>query len=96
MLCAQEIANQSKVDQFLTTESEFKRAAFRDSKDAQDSQDNAIFVTADVGLDDLPKPQGFQHPAQATYLFYRGFDAVVITVHLFWMNVEKLQQEKLC
>jgi len=32
---------------------------------------------------------------QAVYISYKGFDAVVITVHLSWTNKEKRKKEKL-
>jgi len=40
------------------------KAAFLDSSDGQD---NAIFATSDVEVEDMPDPQGFQHPAQEAY-----------------------------
>jgi len=89
--CVQEIASQERVDAFLSGESLFTRAAFIDSTD---SQDNAIFVQAKVGLRDLPDPEGFQHPPQAVYLYSRGFDATLVTVHLSWKNLEWREKEK--
>ena len=47
-----------------------------------------------IGLEDIVDPEGFQHPPQAAYVSYRGFDAVVVSVHLSWTNVAKRQQEK--
>ena len=92
MLCVQEIANQDKVNQFLTIENRFTKVAFRDSADGQD---NAIFCTPSVGLEDIPDPEGFQHPAQAAYIWYGGFDAVIVTVHLSWTNISLREKEKL-
>lgn len=47
-----------------------------------------------VGQNDIPDPQGFQHPSQAVYVFRGGFDAVVVTVHLTWSDEEKREKEK--
>jgi endonuclease/exonuclease/phosphatase family metal-dependent hydrolase len=91
LLCVQEIASRGKVDQFLASERGFSWAAFVDSPD---SQDNAIFGTSGVGHEDLPDPQGFQHPAQAAYVWAGGFDAVVVTVHLSWTNTTLREKEK--
>lgn len=92
VLCVQEIADQDRVDKFLADENGFIKVAFRDSGDGQD---NAIFCTISVGLTDITDPEGFQHPAQAVYIWYGGFDAVVVTVHLSWTNVTLREQEKL-
>jgi endonuclease/exonuclease/phosphatase (EEP) superfamily protein YafD len=91
VLCVQEIANQSKVNAFIADDWRLKHVAFRESADGQD---NAIFGDDRVGLADTPDPEGFQHPAQAAYIWYRGFDAVLITVHLSWTNEAKREQEK--
>ena len=91
VLCVQEIADQEHVNQFLSCEQRFTKAAFADSSDGQD---NAIFCTSSVDIKDLPDPAGFQHPAQAAYISCGGFDAVIVTVHLSWMNVLKRQREK--
>jgi endonuclease/exonuclease/phosphatase family metal-dependent hydrolase len=91
VLCVQEIANKAKVDSFLAAETLFAKVAFNDSSDGQD---NAIFTTSAVGMQDLPDPQGFQHPAQAAYVWSGGFDAVVVTVHLSWTNTAMREQEK--
>ena len=58
VLCVQEIANQTKVNQFLSSESRFGKVAFLDSSDGQD---NAIFAASDVAVEDMPDPMGF-HP----------------------------------
>ncbi len=92
MLCVQEIADQNRVNQFLADEDGFAKVAFRDSGDGQD---NAIFCRDSIGLEDIPDPEGFQHPAQAAYIMYSGFDAVVVTVHLSWTNVALREKEKL-
>jgi len=92
MLCVREIADQDNVNQFLAVENGFAKVAFRDSGDGQD---NAIFCTNSVGLEDIPDPEGFQHPAQAAYIWYGGFDAVVVTVHLSWTNIALREKEKL-
>ncbi len=91
LLCVQEIANQAKADQFLAAERGFSWAAFLDSSDGQD---NAIFGAGGVGHEDMPDPQGFQHPAQAAYVWSGGFDAVVVTVHLSWTNATLREKEK--
>lgn len=91
VLCIQEIANQEKVNAFLDAEKTYTQVAFTDSSDGQD---NAIFCSAAVGVRDLPDPQGFQHPAQAAYVWYKGFDAVVITVHLSWSDEALREKEK--
>ncbi len=92
LLCVQEIANQEHVNQFLSAEQRFTKAAFTDSSDGQD---NAIFCTASIYIKDLPDPAGFQHPAQAAYVSCGGFDAVIVTVHLSWTNVQMRQREKI-
>jgi len=92
VLCVQEIADQDKVDGFLAVENGFAKVAFTDSGDGQD---NAIFCTISVGLEDIPDPEGFQHPAQAAYIWSSGFDAVIVTVHLSWTNVALREKEKL-
>jgi len=91
IMCIQEIANQGRVDAFLSTEPCFTSAAFQDSSDGQD---NAIFAAGRVTLEDIPDPSGFQHPAQAAYVAHEGFDAVLVTVHLSWTNVALREQEK--
>ncbi len=45
-------------------------------------------------MNDIPDPNGFQHPAQAAYVAYKGFDAVIVTVHLSWTNVGLRAKEK--
>ena len=47
-----------------------------------------------MGLQDIVDPVGFQHPAQAAYVSYRGFDAVVVTVHLSWTDEDLRKAEK--
>lgn len=91
VLCVQEIANRGKVDQLLASERSFSWTAFADSSD---SMDNAIFGTTGIGREDLADPQGFQHPAQAAYVWSGGFDAVVVTVHLSWTNTTLREKEK--
>jgi endonuclease/exonuclease/phosphatase family metal-dependent hydrolase len=91
VVCIQEIADRPRVDAFLRTERSFTNVAFLDSGDGQD---NAVFATSAVGVEDIPDPQGFQHPAQAAYVFCGGFDATVVTVHLSWTNVAMREHEK--
>ena len=91
IICIQEIANKDKVKTFLTNENHFTSAAFLDSSDGQD---NAIFPTQNIEMKDIPDPNGFQHPAQAAYVAYKGFDAVIVTVHLSWTNVAMREKEK--
>ena len=74
VFCVQEIANQVDINQFLSTEQRFTKVAFADSSDGQD---NAIFCTSSIDMEDIPDPNGFQHPAQAAYVSYGGFDAVI-------------------
>lgn len=91
VLCVQEIANQKDVALFLSTEKNFDKTAFSDSSDGQD---NAIFCTSSINMEDLPDPVGFQHPAQAAYVSYGGFDAVIICVHLSWTDAALREKEK--
>jgi endonuclease/exonuclease/phosphatase family metal-dependent hydrolase len=91
VLCIQEIANQSKVDTFLLTETRFIAAAFQDSTDGQD---NAVFADGQVEMGDMPDPSGFQHPAQAAYVTCKGFDAVVVSIHLSWTDTAMRAHEK--
>jgi endonuclease/exonuclease/phosphatase family metal-dependent hydrolase len=90
-LCLQEIANADRVEVFLSDDKRFKRSAFLDSPDGQD---NAIFVDEKIALDDIADPEGFQHPAQAAYISYKGFDAVVVSVHLSWTDKDMRKKEK--
>ena len=92
ILCVQEIANKDRVDAFLANEEHFESVAFENSSDGQD---NAIFTAEWVDLQDIADPEGFQHPVQAAYVAYKGFDAVIVTVHLSWTDVEMREQEKL-
>jgi len=91
VLCIQEIANQSKINTFMSTERRFTRVAFADSPDGQD---NAILGCDAVMIQDLPDPQDFQHPAQAAFITCGGFDGTVVTVHLSWTNTARREQEK--
>jgi exonuclease III len=91
VFCVQEIANQDDVNQFLSSEQRFTKVAFNDSSDGQD---NAIFCTSSIDIEDIADPCGFQHPAQAAYVSYGGFDAVIVTVYLSLTNVEMREQEK--
>ncbi len=91
VICVQEIANQAKVDAFQAHEKHTASVAFDDSSDGQD---NAIFADRRIALEDLPDPSGFQHAAQVAYVAYKGFDAVVVTVHLSWTNATWRQREK--
>jgi endonuclease/exonuclease/phosphatase family metal-dependent hydrolase len=91
VLCIQEIANQAKVSAFQANEQHYASVAFHDSRDGQD---NAIFAGPRIALEDMPDPTGFQHPAQVAYVAYKGFDAVVVTVHLSWTSAALRQKEK--
>jgi len=91
VICVQEIANQDRVDKFLDKEDYYSSTAFLNSSDGMD---NAIFTASWIQLDDMPDPDGFQHPAQTAYVSYLGFDAVVVTVHLSWTNKEMREKEK--
>jgi exonuclease III len=90
IICVQEIAGQDNVNKFVANEG-YPFFAFADSSDGQD---NAIFCMNSVEMEDIPDPNGFQHPAQAAYVSRGGFDAVIITVHLSWTNVEMREKEK--
>jgi len=92
IICIQEIANQDRVDKFLANETHFTSAAFLNSSD---KQDNAIFSADWIEMEDIPDPDGFQHPAQAAYVAYDGFDVVIVTVHLSWTDVAMREQEKI-
>ena len=92
VLVIQEIANDSRVRTFTTTQPGYTRAAFADSSDGMDK---AIFVSNAVTLEDIAlEPTDFQHPAQAALISYGGFDAVILTVHLTWTNLEWREREK--
>jgi len=91
VICVQEIANRERITSFLSTEKGFSQAAFLNSSDGQD---NAIFTSPSVTIKDIPDPSGFQHPVQAAFVSYKGFDAVIVTVHLSWTNVAMREQEK--
>lgn len=91
ILCVQEIANQDRVDTFLANEGDLTTAAFQNSSDGQD---NAIFAADWVQLQDIDDPEGFQHPSQAAYVAYKGFDAVILTLHLSWEDLELREIEK--
>lgn len=91
LLCIQEIANSDRVNKFVQEEG-FRKYAFKDRP--SDGQDNAIFANEYVEIRDIADPQGFQHLAQAAYVRAKGFDAVIITVHLSWSNKVKREQEK--
>lgn len=91
ILCLQEFANNDRVDIFLSEETSFSAVAFLDSSDGQD---NAIFSTSAISLEDIIDPEGFQHPAQAAYVSTEGFNAVIVTVHLSWTDTELRELEK--
>jgi len=91
VLCVQEIANHEDVEQFMQAEPLFTQVAFVDSGDGQD---NAIFGTMSVSIEDLADSQGFQHPIQCARVSSNGFDAVVVTVHLSWANTTQREKEK--
>lgn len=92
IICIQEIANRDKVSTFLANEKHLTSVAFLDSNDGQD---NAIFAINRIEMEDIPDPNGFQHPAQAAYIAYKGFDAVIVTVHLSWTDTAMREQEKI-
>lgn len=87
IICIQEIANQDRVDKFLANEEHFTSEVFLNSSDGQD---NAIFTAEWVEMEDIPDPSGFQHPAQAAYVSYEGFDAVILTVLSYFGNIYNL------
>jgi endonuclease/exonuclease/phosphatase family metal-dependent hydrolase len=55
--------------------------------------DNAILADGHVALEDMPNPAGFQHPPQVAYVSYKGFDAVVVCLHLTWTDMSIRDQE---
>ena len=81
VLCIQEVANSQRLADLLTSEASFSHYVFADSGSGRD---NAILAARDVVLEGLNGPDGFQHPVQAAFVAYDGFDAVVVTVHLTW------------
>jgi len=91
IICVQEIAGRNNVNKFSANEG-YPFFAFVDSVDGQD---NAIFCINSVEMNDIPDPNGFQHPTQAAYISLGGFDAVILTVHLSWSNAE-LRKRKKC
>jgi len=91
IVCIQEIGNQADSDAFLAKEKGFDIAAFENSSD---KMDNAIFFAGGIQIVDVPDPHGFQHPAQAAYFRYRGFDAMLITVHLSWSDRARREKER--
>ena len=91
ILCVQEIANQDRVNSFLSIEEGFSAVAFKDSSDGMD---NAIFFADGLQIIDISDPGGFQHPAQAVYFCYQGLDAMLITVHLAWTDQEQRAKER--
>lgn len=92
VLCVQEIANQDRVDIFISTEEGFTQAAFKDLPSSR--FDNAVFFPPEIHIVDVADPPGFQHPAQAVYFRYQGLDAMLITVHLAWTDKEQRAKER--
>ena len=91
IVCIQEIANTDSISIFHKNEQQFTKSAFLDSGDGQD---NAIFAADAIKVKDFPDPEGFQHPAQAAFVSYKGFDAVIVTVHLSWTNIDLREKEQ--
>jgi len=93
VLCIQEVANGQRLADMLASPASFTHHVFGDSGSGQD---NAILAARDVVLEELESPDGFQHPAQAAFVGYHGFDAVVMTVHLTWEpEVRRLDEMRL-
>ena len=90
VLCIQEVANLQRVRRLVSTDDRLFRFAFEDS---YSSTDNAILYTCDPSVRQLPQPTGFQHPPQVAYVSYKGFDAVVASLHLSWKNITLRSQE---
>ena len=90
VLCIQEIANERRLSSLLEGSTPYSQFVFADSNSGRD---NAILATRDIDLEGLDTPGGFQHPLQAAYVSYRGFDAVVVTVHLTWEPISRRRDE---
>lgn len=90
VLCIQEIANERRLSALLESGAPYSQFVFADSNSGRD---NAILATRDINLEGLDAPGGFQHPPQAAYVAYRGFDAVVVTVHLTWEPASRRHAE---
>jgi len=89
--CIEQIVNQVSMQDVLVIEQAFARCAFLDSSEGQD---NAIFATSSVGMEDVPDLQSFQHPAQEACTRGGGLDATVMTVHLSRTNATVPQEEE--
>ncbi len=90
VVCLQEIANNERVNRFVEEEG-FEKVAFRNTSDGQD---NAIFAEEYIHLENISNPKGFKHLPQAAYVYFQEFDAVIITVHLTYTDVEQREREK--
>lgn len=86
VLCLQEIANSDRLAELLRRQPEYARQAFTDSGSGQD---NAILTAGDIGLEELDGENGFQHAPRSAFVTHRGFDAVLMTVHLSWEPVSR-------
>ena len=91
VVCVQEIGNREDVDAFCGAEG-YPKVAFVDHQ--AEGRDNAIFAEAHVEMRDIRDPRGFQQPAQAAYVAYGGFDAVVVTVRLARTDRAAREKEK--
>ena len=91
VLCVQEIANSQRVEELLARDTHFAQTVLPDFG----GQENAILAVREMTLATLKAPRGFQHPVQAAFVAYRGFDAVVVTVHLSWDESRRLAEMRL-
>lgn len=92
VLCVQEIANSQRVEELLTKNTPFTQGVF---SAFGGGQENAILAVREMTLTALKAPSGFQHPVQAVFVAYRGFDAVVVTLHLSWDESRRLDEMRL-
>lgn len=92
VLCVQEIANSQRVGELLAKDTHFTQGV---CPDLAGGQENAILAVREITLKKLEVPRGFQHPVQAAFVAYRGFDAVVVTIHLAWDESRRLDEMRL-
>ncbi len=90
VLCVQEVANLERVEDLRSRDDRLARSAFADSPSGTD---NAILCVDKVMLEGLADPVGFQHPPQVAWVSWKGFDAVVVSLHLSWKDRSLRRQE---
>jgi endonuclease/exonuclease/phosphatase family metal-dependent hydrolase len=91
VLCVQEIANSQRVEELLARDTRFTQGVLPDFG----GQVNVILAVREMTLVALKVPSGFQHPVQAAFVAYRGFDAVVVTLNLSWDESRRLDEMRL-